>query len=90
MLESWRLGTPRERNQLLGNLFDALHVTDGELVAYTPREDRVAEVVELVEAAIGHREVQAVAGGAPTLRAFAGAEREGFEPAPTNYEIRFL
>jgi hypothetical protein len=53
MLESWRLGNPEERRQLLGVFFDALHVKDGQIVAQTPREDRVTEVVELIAARDG-------------------------------------
>ena len=75
MLDGWRRGTAVERRLLLGVFFDALNVTDGHIVSYTPREDRVAEVIELIDVAFGHYAAQVVNGG------FASPEREGFEPS---------
>ena len=66
---------------MLGVFFDALHVKDGQVVAHTPREDRVTEVVELVEAAIGQHQQQAAAAASGGLHVFASPEREGFEPS---------
>lgn len=64
--------------------FDAPHVKDGQIVAHTPREDRVTEVVELVEAAIGYRDEQAAAAaGGARLTVFATSERERFESVAT-------
>jgi len=34
---------------LLGDLFDALHITGGGITGYTPRSDRQAEVIDLLE-----------------------------------------
>ena len=80
LLATWRSGDPIARNRILGLLFDALHVKDGEIVSFTPRADRAAEVIALIDQAIGRRvenERLAVVGG----EMFAGTEREGFEPS---------
>jgi hypothetical protein len=37
----------------LATLFDRLIVSDGEIIEYVPRADRAAEVIALVEQAIG-------------------------------------
>jgi hypothetical protein len=63
--------------------FDAPHVKDGQIVAHTPREDRVTEVVELVEAAIGYRDEQAAAAAGGARLVFATSDREGFESVAT-------
>ena len=38
---------------LLGTLFDRLIVRDGQIVEYVPRTNRAAEVIALVEQAVG-------------------------------------
>jgi hypothetical protein len=84
MYECWCLGTPEAGELLLEAFFETLIVRDGEIREYIPREDRVVEVVELINAAIGNYEQVAVAGGG-----FASTEREGFEPLVTNYVAEF-
>jgi hypothetical protein len=49
----WHQGSAGARRQLLSALFDRLVVRDGEIVEYVPRVDRAAEVIALVEQAIG-------------------------------------
>jgi DNA invertase Pin-like site-specific DNA recombinase len=49
----WHHGGADARRQLLSALFDRLIVRDGEIVEYVPRVDRAAEVIALVEQAIG-------------------------------------
>lgn len=49
----WHHGGAGARRQLLSALFDRLIVRDDEIVEYVPRVDRAAEVIALVEEAIG-------------------------------------
>lgn len=53
ILDLWQRGDEHARRQLLGNLFERLVVRDGEIVEYVPRADRAAEVIALVEQAVG-------------------------------------
>jgi hypothetical protein len=48
-----RLSNADARRELLATPFDRLIVKEGEISEYVPRADRAAEVVELVEQAIG-------------------------------------
>jgi hypothetical protein len=52
LLDAWLAGGPAIRRELLGRLFDALHVEDGQIVAYSPRKDTEAEVAALVSHAL--------------------------------------
>ena len=56
----WERGGADARRQLLGTLFERLIVRDGQIVEYVPRADRVAEVIALVEQAIGPKGVVTV------------------------------
>jgi hypothetical protein len=69
LLATWRTGDPIARRELLVTLFEKLHVEDRRIVGYTPREDRAAEVIELLAAAAAASEVPAKsgAGGIPRL-----------------------
>ena len=49
----WERGGADARRQLLGTLFERLIVRDGAIVEYVPRPDYAAEVISLVEQAIG-------------------------------------
>ncbi len=49
----WHSGDADARRALLATLFDRLIVKEGEISEYVPRADRAAEVVALVEQAIG-------------------------------------
>jgi hypothetical protein len=49
----WHHGEASVRRQLLSALFDRLIVRDGEIVEYVSRADRAAEVIAVVEQAIG-------------------------------------
>lgn len=43
LLDTWELGDPIARRQLLTVPIDCLHVSGGKLVGYTARADREAE-----------------------------------------------
>ncbi len=62
LLATWRTGDPIARRELLLTLFEKLHVEGGRIVGYTPREDRAAEVIELLAAAAAAWEVPAKSG----------------------------
>src|SRR5439155_2922200 len=47
--EAWLKASPTGRRRLLGDLFDALQVTAEGVTGYTPRHDRAAEVIALLE-----------------------------------------
>jgi len=49
----WDRGDADSRRQLLGTLFERILVIDGVIIEYVPRPDRAAEVIALVERAIG-------------------------------------
>ena len=49
VLGAWDSGDPLVRRQLLGEVFDAIDIEDGMVVAYLPRADRSAEVSLLLE-----------------------------------------
>jgi hypothetical protein len=53
VLSAWDSGDALIRRDLLVQLFDALDVEDGEVVAYLPRSDRAAEVAALMERLVG-------------------------------------
>ncbi len=47
--DAWLKAGPAGRRRLLGDLFDALQVTANDVTGYTPRQDRAAEVIALLE-----------------------------------------
>jgi hypothetical protein len=49
ILDAWIQGNASGRRRLLGDLFDALHVTRDGITGYTPRSDHQAEVIDLLE-----------------------------------------
>ena len=49
----WQRGDADARRELLATLFDKLIIRDGEIVEYVPRADRAAEVIALVNEAVG-------------------------------------
>jgi hypothetical protein len=49
----WEHGNADARRQLLGTLFERLIVRDGTIAEYVPRPDYAAEVIALVEQAVG-------------------------------------
>ena len=49
VLAAWDGGDSVTRRELLGQLFDALDVENGEIVRYMPRSDRAAEIARLME-----------------------------------------
>jgi Recombinase zinc beta ribbon domain len=51
LVDAWDTGDPQTRRELLTVLFDALHVNAEGISGYTPRHDREAEVVGLMNAA---------------------------------------
>ena len=50
MLDTCDLGDAIARRHLLTVLFDCLHVSGGQIVGYTPRADRQAELLKIIEA----------------------------------------
>jgi DNA invertase Pin-like site-specific DNA recombinase len=53
--EAWQTGNPDARRKLLSLLFDSVLFEDGEITGWTPRADRTAEVVRLMESLVGVR-----------------------------------
>jgi hypothetical protein len=51
LLDAWRTGLPTIWRDLLGRLFDALEVSEGQIVQYMPRKDREAAVTKVVDRA---------------------------------------
>gem|GEM_PF-2465448 len=49
VLAQWDGGDAKIRRGLLGSLFDALDIEDGEVAAFKPRADRAADVAEIME-----------------------------------------
>jgi hypothetical protein len=47
--DAWLKASPTGRRRLLVDLFDALQVTADGVTGYTPRQDRAAEVIALLE-----------------------------------------
>lgn len=50
LLDGWNRGDARTRHELLAAFFEAIHIEDGRIVACTPRRERAAEIVPLLEA----------------------------------------
>jgi DNA invertase Pin-like site-specific DNA recombinase len=50
LLDTWDRGDAFARRELLGALFDCLHVSGSEIVGYTARADRQGEILKLMEA----------------------------------------
>ena len=50
----WKSGDARIRSELLTALFEKLHVTNREIIGYTPRSDRVGRVAMLLSTAMSH------------------------------------
>jgi hypothetical protein len=49
----WEAGDPDARRLLLSTLFERLIISDGAIIEYVPRPEYAAEVIALVNEAIG-------------------------------------
>jgi site-specific DNA recombinase len=52
----WRSGDAAKRREMLGSLFERLHVRGGRIVGYTPRADRARRVTLLVDSFLADAE----------------------------------
>ena len=50
LLQAWDHGDGIARREMLAAFFDYLHVSDGQIIGYTARADREAEVLQIMEA----------------------------------------
>ena len=53
--DAWQTGNQETRRNLVCVLFDSVLIEDGEITGWTPRADRTAEVVSLMESLVGIR-----------------------------------
>jgi hypothetical protein len=64
----WKSGDTHTRRELLGALFEWLHVKERRIIGYTPRADRGSRVALLLGTALDYRDE-----GPGASRAFGGA-----------------
>ncbi len=49
LVEAWDMGDGVALRELLASLFSDIHIREGHVIGYTPRTDRHAQVIRLID-----------------------------------------